>query len=86
MEALSRGEYGLMEEAASEIDAASTSGDPHAQSVMGFFYNMGMTREKNKAKAFLHHYFAAHDGNMQSKMALAYTYYRQEVSYEVNAA
>ncbi|CAA2974563.1 ERAD-associated E3 ubiquitin- ligase component HRD3A [Olea europaea subsp. europaea] len=79
VEASSRGEYGLMEEAASEIDAASTSGDPHAQSVMGFFYNMGMTREKNKAKAFLHHYFAAHDGNMQSKMALAYTYYRQEM-------
>ncbi|CAA2987130.1 ERAD-associated E3 ubiquitin- ligase component HRD3A [Olea europaea subsp. europaea] len=79
VEAVSKGEYRLMEDAVSEIDTASTGGDPYAQSVMGFFYNTGMTREKNKAKAFLHHYFAAQGGNIQSKMALAYTYYRQEM-------
>ncbi|CAI9759563.1 unnamed protein product [Fraxinus pennsylvanica] len=86
VEAASRGEYRLIEEAVSEIDATSTGGDPHAQSVMGFFYNTGMTREKNKAKGFLYHYFAAQGGNMQSKMALAYTYYSQEVSFEISAA
>ncbi|KAL7099164.1 hypothetical protein ACP275_09G065700 [Erythranthe tilingii] len=79
VEASSRGEFGIMEEAASEIEAAAALGQPHGQSVMGFFYSMGIGRERNEGKAFLHHHFAAQGGNMQSKMALAYTYYRQEM-------
>ncbi|CAN8312461.1 unnamed protein product [Cochlearia groenlandica] len=69
-----------MEEAVEEIDAASSSGDPHAQSIMGFVYNTWMMREKSKSKSFLHHSFASAGGNMQSKMALAFTYLRQDVS------
>ncbi|CAI9786898.1 unnamed protein product [Fraxinus pennsylvanica] len=79
LEVGSGGGYRVMEEAVSEIEAAAAAGHPHAQSVIGFWYNMGMTRELSQAKAFLYHSFAAEGGNLQSKMALAYTYYRQEM-------
>lgn len=68
-----------MEDAASEIEATAATGNPHAQSLLGFLYNMGMARERNGAKAFMYHHFAADSGNMQSKLALAYTYSRQDV-------
>ncbi|KAK8503969.1 hypothetical protein V6N12_019136 [Hibiscus sabdariffa] len=78
--ASTNGDARLMEEAAAEIEtAANTEGDPHARSVLGFLYGMGMMRERNKAKNFLNHYFAAESGNAQSKMALAYTYSRQDM-------
>ncbi|GMJ14894.1 EMS-mutagenized bri1 suppressor 5 [Hibiscus trionum] len=78
--ACTNGDARLMEEAAAEIEtAANTEGDPHARSVLGFLYGMGMMRERNKAKDFLNHYFAAEGGNAQSKMALAYTYSRQDM-------
>lgn len=81
--AVSRGDPRRMEEGASEIEAAAGSGYAHAQSAMGFLYNMGMLRERNKAKAFMYHYFASDAGNMQSKMALAYIYSRQDVCITV---
>lgn len=80
LSAASEGNFRLMEEAVDEIEAASSAGDPHAQSIMGFVYGIGMMREKSKSKSFLHHSFAAAGGNMQSKMALAFTYLRQDVS------
>lgn len=70
----------MMAEATSEIEEAANEGEPHAQSVLAFLYGMGMMRERNKAKAFMYHHFAAEGGSMQSKMALAYTYLRQDVS------
>ncbi|KAG5536079.1 hypothetical protein RHGRI_023759 [Rhododendron griersonianum] len=76
---VSSGEPRLVEEAASEIEASASGGYPHAQSALGFLYNSGMTREWNRAKAFMYHYFAAKGGNMQSKMVLAYTYSRQDM-------
>ncbi|CAA0830183.1 ERAD-associated E3 ubiquitin-protein ligase component HRD3A [Striga hermonthica] len=79
VEAAAKGEFRIMEEAAAEIEAAAADGHPHGQSVMGLLYSMGIGRERNEGKAFLHHHFAAQGGNMQSKMALAYTYYRQEM-------
>ncbi|KMT03679.1 hypothetical protein BVRB_8g190160 [Beta vulgaris subsp. vulgaris] len=60
---LSSGELRLMEEASSEIEAAAKAGDPHARSVLGLLY----------------HFFAALGGNLQSKMALAHFYARQDV-------
>nr|VDD30701.1 unnamed protein product [Brassica oleracea] len=70
-----------------EIEAASSSGDPHSQSLMGFVYGTGMMREKSKSKSFLRHNFAAEGGNMQSKMTLAFTYLRQNMlSYRVSNA
>ncbi|XP_047310550.1 ERAD-associated E3 ubiquitin-protein ligase component HRD3A-like [Impatiens glandulifera] len=77
--AVSSGDSTLMEEAASEIEAAAAAGYPHAQSTLGFLYDTGMMRERNRAKAFTYHHFAAEGGNMQSKMVLAYTYNRQEM-------
>ncbi|KAF5730305.1 ERAD-associated E3 ubiquitin-protein ligase component HRD3A [Tripterygium wilfordii] len=79
LEAVNLGEVRLMEEATTEIEAAAAAGNPHAQSVLGFMYGMGQMKERNKAKAFLHHHFAAEGGNMHSKMALAYTYLRQDM-------
>ncbi|KAL3512171.1 hypothetical protein ACH5RR_024888 [Cinchona calisaya] len=77
--AASRGDERAVAEAATEIEMAAAAGHSHSQSVMGLLYEMGIMRERSKAKAFLQHYFAAESGNMQSKMALAYTYYRQDM-------
>ncbi|KAI3976962.1 hypothetical protein MKX01_008820 [Papaver californicum] len=82
IKAVSNGDYRLMEEATSEIEASAVKGYPHAQSTLGFLYGTGQLREKNGAKAFLYHQFASNAGNMQSKMALAYTYYRQQMHKE----
>lgn len=68
-----------LEGAAAEIDAAAQAGHPHAQSTLAFFFGSGTAKETDLAKAFLYHHFAAEGGNMQSKMAVAYTYLRQEV-------
>ncbi|XP_043696360.1 ERAD-associated E3 ubiquitin-protein ligase component HRD3A-like [Telopea speciosissima] len=73
------GDPRLMEEATSEIEAAAVGGFPHAQSAFGFLCGTGRLREQDRAKAFLYHHFAAVGGNMQSKMALAYTYFRQDM-------
>ncbi|KAL0731738.1 hypothetical protein Bca4012_027832 [Brassica carinata] len=72
--AASKGNVSLMEEAVTEVNASASAGDPHAQSVMGFLYGMGMTREANGTKSFQQHQLAAKGGNMQSKMALAFRY------------
>ncbi|KAK3170514.1 hypothetical protein Dsin_033106 [Dipteronia sinensis] len=58
--------------------AVSGGGDPNARSLLAFLYGMGMTRERNNAKAFLYHHFAPKAENIQSKMALAYSYLRQD--------
>lgn len=79
VKAASSGEVSLMDQAAEEIEAAVAVGHPHARSVLGFLHGAGQMRERNKAKAFMYHYFAADGGNMQSKMALAYTYFKQDV-------
>lgn len=76
---VSSGEPRLMEESTSAIETAAKAGDPHARSVLGFSYQMGMGRERNKAKAILYHAFAAEGGNLQSKMALAHIYARQDM-------
>ncbi|XP_040996581.1 ERAD-associated E3 ubiquitin-protein ligase component HRD3A [Juglans microcarpa x Juglans regia] len=77
--AASSGDARLTEEAVGEIEATADEGNAHARSVLGFLYGLGMMREKNKAKAFMYHHFASEGGNMQSKMALAYTYLRQDM-------
>lgn len=77
--AVSSGYASLANEAASELEAAGEVGHPHARSVLGFLHGVGLMRERNKAKAFMYHHFAAEDGNTESKMALAYAYFNQEV-------
>lgn len=78
--AVTGGEVGMMQEATAEIEATAVAGNPHAQSVLGFLYGLGLMKEWNKTMAFLYHHFAAEGGNLQSKMVLAYTYSRQDVS------
>ncbi|KAF3437154.1 hypothetical protein FNV43_RR19907 [Rhamnella rubrinervis] len=77
--AVNSGEVRLMNEATSELEAVTAVGHPHSQSLLGFLHGVGLMRERNKAKAFMYHYFAAEDGNTESKMALAYTYFKQEM-------
>ncbi|KAL6978337.1 hypothetical protein U1Q18_020007 [Sarracenia purpurea var. burkii] len=48
--AVSSGEPRVMDEAASEIEVVAAAGYPHAQSALGFLYNMGMSGERNRAK------------------------------------
>lgn len=83
--AVSSGEELVMEEGAAEIDTAAASGHPHARSVLAFLHSSGQVREKNKGKAFMYHHFAAEGGNMQSKMSLAYTYFKQDVRTPISA-
>ncbi|CAM8971569.1 unnamed protein product [Rhodiola kirilowii] len=80
--AASSGDLRSIDEASSEIEVAALAGDPHAQSVLGFLYQMGIMRDRDGAKAFLFHHFAAEGGNMQSKMVMAYTYSRQDMYRE----
>ena len=78
--AVSSAEISVVEEAVNDIEAAADAGNPHAQSVMGFFYGAGIMRPLSRPKSHLYHQFASDSGNMQSKMVLAYTYQRQEVN------
>lgn len=78
-DAVSQGDPMMMEAAVSEIEAEAATGNAEAQSVMGFIYNMGMLRQRNRAKAFMYHHFASQGGNTQSKMVLAYSYSRQDM-------
>ncbi|KAL8199874.1 hypothetical protein R6Q57_013442 [Mikania cordata] len=68
-----------MEDVAAKIESIAATGNPHAQSLLGFLYNTGMARVRDGAKAFMYHHFAADSGNTHSKLAHAYTYYRQEL-------
>ncbi|KAF5200972.1 Erad-associated e3 ubiquitin-protein ligase component hrd3a, partial [Thalictrum thalictroides] len=77
--AVSNADTELMNEAASEIEASAMEGYAHAQSALGFLYGSGQLKEKNVAKAFLYHHFASEGGNLQSKMVIAYTYFRQNM-------
>ncbi|CAA3022553.1 ERAD-associated E3 ubiquitin- ligase component HRD3A [Olea europaea subsp. europaea] len=67
--------YRVMEEAMSEIETSAATGHRYMQSMIGSWYNMGMTREMSQAKVLLYRSFAVKGRNLQSKMALAYTYY-----------
>ncbi|KAG2664683.1 hypothetical protein I3843_16G092200 [Carya illinoinensis] len=75
----SSGDTRLMEEAAAEIENSASGGHAHARSVLGFLHGMGLMKQRNKAKSVMYHHFAAEGGNMQSQMALAYSYARQEM-------
>jgi SEL1 protein len=62
MFAVSEGEPELMKEAISDLHHAE-DGYAHAQSTLGFLYEIGSGVEKSDAKAFLYHHFAAEGGN-----------------------
>ncbi|BAT79177.1 hypothetical protein VIGAN_02200600 [Vigna angularis var. angularis] len=69
----------LTEDGVVEITIGAETSHPAVQSVLGFFWEMGLLRKRSKGKAFLYHHFVAEGGNMQSKMALAYKYTHPDV-------
>ncbi|KAK1325266.1 hypothetical protein QJS10_CPA01g00393 [Acorus calamus] len=76
------GDPEAMTAAAAEIDAAASRGHPHAQSALAFLHSSGCARPRNQPMAFLLHRFASDGGDMQSRMAVAYTYFRQDMFEE----
>jgi SEL1 protein len=79
LDSASYGDPDTLSDAVSRIREAAEDGHAHAQSTMAFLYGNGIGVEHSDAKAFLYHYFAAEGGNFQSKLALAYGYFRQQV-------
>ncbi|XP_020082481.1 ERAD-associated E3 ubiquitin-protein ligase component HRD3 isoform X3 [Ananas comosus] len=75
--AASAADPAAVDAAASQIEVAAAAGLPHAHSALAFLRGYGVLRPLSRPRAFLHHRFAAEGGNPQSKMALAYTYFRQ---------
>jgi SEL1 protein len=78
--AASSGDDGAFSTACAQIEAAAAGGHPGAQSALAFLSGAGMTRPVSRSRAFLLHKLAADAGDLQSMMALAYFYFRQEVS------
>lgn len=79
VEGLSNGELSVLNEAIRGLQSVAENGNVHAESTLAFLYASGSGVQQSDAKAFLYHHFAAHGGNLQSKMALAYSYSRQQV-------
>ncbi|KAJ6818107.1 putative ERAD-associated E3 ubiquitin-protein ligase component HRD3 [Iris pallida] len=77
--AASDGDLAAMDSAAADLAAAAHAGNPHAQSALGFLHAAGIAARQSRPKAVLYHQFASDGGNLQSKMVLAYTYYRQDM-------
>lgn len=71
----------LLKGAIETLRLGADVGNAHAQSALGFLHWMGCGVEYGDAKAFLYHGFAKEGGNSQSKMALAYRYFRNQVRY-----
>ncbi|KAL6645812.1 hypothetical protein ACP70R_017420 [Stipagrostis hirtigluma subsp. patula] len=82
LSAASAGDEAAFATAAAQIEAAAAGGHPGAQSALAFLSGAGMTRPASRSRAFLLHKFAADAGDLQSKMALAYSYFRQEMYEE----
>jgi SEL1 protein len=82
LSAASAGDDAAFATAAAQIEAAATGGHPGAQSALAFLSGAGMTRPASRSRAFLLHKFAADAGDLQSKMALAYSFFRQEMYEE----
>jgi TPR repeat protein len=80
LECVSKGEPRGLDEAIRSFNSEAENGNAHAESTLAFLYASGYGVQQSDAKAFLFHYFASQKGNLQSKMALAYSYSRQQVS------
>ncbi|GJN30943.1 hypothetical protein PR202_gb19291 [Eleusine coracana subsp. coracana] len=79
LSAATAGNHEAFSMAASQIEAAAEEGHAGALSVLAFLSGAGMTRPASRSRALLLHKLAADAGDLQSKMALAYSYFRQEM-------
>lgn len=82
MESVSKVEPLLLDEAIRGLKSEAESGNAHALSTLAFLSASGYGVQQSDAKSFLFHHFAANGGNLQSKMALAYSYSRQQMHEE----
>ncbi|XP_072990789.1 ERAD-associated E3 ubiquitin-protein ligase component HRD3-like isoform X1 [Typha latifolia] len=82
LSAASSADPSAMAAAASQIEIAASAGHPHAQSTLAFLHSHGILRPQNRHRSFLFHQFAAEGGNLQSKMTLGYTFFRQDQMHE----
>ncbi|KAH7416365.1 hypothetical protein KP509_14G087900 [Ceratopteris richardii] len=80
LDATSLGDPDNLVESIALLRKAALEGHAHAQSTIAFLYKNGIGVEHSDAKAFLYHSFAADGGNYQSKFALAYNYFRQQMN------
>ncbi|KAK1261913.1 hypothetical protein QJS04_geneDACA001192 [Acorus gramineus] len=80
--AATAGDPETMTAAAAKIDALASRGHPHAQSALAFLHSTGCARPNSRPMAFLLHRFASDSGDVQSRMALAYNYLRQDMFEE----
>ncbi|TVU47676.1 hypothetical protein EJB05_07282, partial [Eragrostis curvula] len=82
LSAASAGDHEAFSAAATRIEAAAEGGHPGALSMLAFLSGAGMMRPASRSPALLLHKLAAQAGDLQSKMALAYSYFRQEMYEE----
>ncbi|MCO5608676.1 hypothetical protein L7F22_062890 [Adiantum nelumboides] len=82
LDAVSIGDPDGLAESVDHFQQAAEEGHAHAQSTLAFLHRSGIGVEHSGAKAFLYHSFAANSGNFQSKLALAYSYFRQQMNEE----
>lgn len=80
-EAVNEEDPDMLKEAIVGLQSEADLGNAHAQSTLGFLHWMGCGVPYVDAKAFLYHDFAKEGGNSQSKMALAYRYFRNQVAF-----
>ncbi|KAH7315088.1 hypothetical protein KP509_21G033500 [Ceratopteris richardii] len=82
LDAASLGDPDILAESVSYLAKAASEGHAHAQSTLAFLYSNGIGVKYIDSMAFLYHSFASSSGNYQSKLALAYSYFRQQMNVE----
>lgn len=83
IEAVNEVDYPMMKEAIELLQSEADNGNPHAQSTLGLLHWTASGVPHSDAKAYLYHEFAKEGGNAQSKMALAYRYFRNQVTQHI---
>ncbi|KAG0601960.1 hypothetical protein M758_11G151000 [Ceratodon purpureus] len=78
VEAVNEEDPRMLNEAIQVLQDEADNGNAHAQSTLGSLHWMACGVPHSDAKAYLYHEFAKEGGNAQSKMALAYRYYRNQ--------
>lgn len=79
VEAVNEEDPRMLNEAIQVLRDEADDGNAHAQSTLGSLHWMACGVPYSDPKAYLYHEFAKEGGNAQSKMALAYRYYRNQV-------
>lgn len=79
VEAVDEEDPRMLNNAIEILRSEAVDGNAHAQSTLGFLHWMAIGVPYSDAKAYLYHEFAKEGGNPQSKMALAYRHYRNQV-------